>query len=56
MRYTIQTLPQTLEKEDFVLFFDNIPHNPVTKSCLSQWYECDFYVSDLERTQGQNRH
>ena len=36
MKYTIQSLPQSLEKKDFVLFFDNIKHNPVTKSCLSQ--------------------
>ena len=48
MKYTIQTLPQTLEKEDFVFFFDSIPHNPVTKSCLSQWYECEFYVSGIK--------
>ena len=48
MKYTIQSLPQSLEKKDFVLFFDNIKHNPVTKSCLSQWYECEFYISGIK--------
>ena len=48
MRYTIQALPQTLVKEDFVLFFHSTPTNPVSKSCLSQWYECEFWVSGVK--------
>ncbi len=45
MKYTIQSLPQNLAKEDFVLFFHETPRVPVTKTCLSQWYECEFWVS-----------
>lgn len=48
MKYNIQSLPLNPAKEDFVLFFDNEVHNPVTKSCLSQWYECVFYVSGFK--------
>ncbi|MBQ5453396.1 MAG: NADAR family protein [Bacteroidales bacterium] len=32
-------------REDFVFFWHEYPHNPVSKTCLSQWYDCEFYVS-----------
>ncbi len=43
--------PSILKKytrEDFVFFWHEYPHDPVQKSCLSQWYACNFCVSGIE--------
>jgi ribA/ribD-fused uncharacterized protein len=43
--------PSILKKytrEDFVFFWHEYPHEPVQKSCLSQWYACNFCVSGIE--------
>ena len=43
--------PSILKKytrEDFVFFWHEYPHDPVQKTCLSQWYACNFCVSGIE--------
>ena len=43
--------PSILKKytrEDFVFFWHEYPHDPVQKTCLSQWYACNFFVSCIE--------
>ena len=34
-------------REDFVFFWHEYPQEPVQKSCLSQWYACNFCVSGI---------
>ena len=35
-------------REDFIFFWHEYPHDPVQKTCLSQWYACNFCVSGIE--------
>jgi ribA/ribD-fused uncharacterized protein len=47
-KYSINNLLKKYTREDFVFFWHEYPHGPVHKSCLSQWYACNFCVSGIE--------
>ena len=48
MKYTLKQIIDRYnsgEKIDYVMFWENLEDpGKVTKSCLSNWYECSFYV------------
>lgn len=48
MKYTIQKLLKKYTREDFVFFWHEYPQKPVSKTCLSNWYDCYFYVSGIK--------
>ena len=48
MNTVLLTKNEPYTREDFVFFWHEYPHDPVQKTCLSQWYACNFYVSGIE--------
>lgn len=47
-KYSIDRLLKRYTREDFVFFWHEYPHDPVQKTCLCQWYACNFCVSGIE--------
>ncbi|MBO7596082.1 MAG: NADAR family protein [Bacteroidales bacterium] len=48
VKYSIDKLLKQYTREDFVFFWHETPHEPVQKTCLSQWYACNFCVSGIK--------
>lgn len=48
MTYSLQKLLRRYTREDFVFFWHEYPHDPVSQTCLCQWYACNFFVSGKE--------
>lgn len=44
MKYSIEKLNSTYSQSDFVFFWGHTPakSGEITKTCLSQWWKCDF--------------